>query len=74
MLLLVLPIYLLSAIPQNMEKFKSCIAMHKMVLNIRGDEFMEKRSMTALVSAFSRAYHSLYDTDKVFDDYLAKHI
>lgn len=57
-----------------MEKFKSCIAMHKMVLNIRGDEFMEKRSMTALVSAFSRAYHSLYDTDKVFDDYLAKHI
>lgn len=35
---------------------------------------MEKRSMTALVSAFSRAYHSLQNTEKIFDDYLAKDI
>lgn len=30
--------------------------------------------MTALVSAFSRAYHSIHNTEKVFDDYLAKDI
>lgn len=30
--------------------------------------------MTALVSAFSRAYHSIHNTEKVFDDYLAKEI
>ncbi|MBU3076075.1 class I SAM-dependent methyltransferase [Clostridium estertheticum] len=35
---------------------------------------MEQKSMTALISAFSRAYHSLQNTDKVFDDYLAKDI
>ncbi|NMB97801.1 MAG: class I SAM-dependent methyltransferase, partial [Clostridiaceae bacterium] len=35
---------------------------------------MEKRSMTALVSAFSRAYHSSENTVKIFDDYLAKDI
>lgn len=31
-----------------------------------------KASVTALVSAFSRAYHSQYDTPKIFDDYIAK--
>lgn len=41
---------------------------------IRGDNFMEKKSMTALVSAFSRAYHSTQNSEKVFDDYLAKKI
>ena len=30
--------------------------------------------MTALVSAFSRAYHSAQNKDKIFDDYLAKDI
>lgn len=35
---------------------------------------MEQKSMTALVSAFSRAYHSTQYTEKVFDDYLAKKI
>ncbi|MEC0279054.1 class I SAM-dependent methyltransferase [Bacillus halotolerans] len=29
-------------------------------------------SLTALISAFSRAYHSQYDTPKIFDDYIAK--
>lgn len=33
---------------------------------------MEQKSITALVSAFSRAYHSIHNTEKVFDDYLAK--
>ena len=41
---------------------------------IRGDNFMEQKSMTALVSAFSRAYHSTQNLEKVFDDYLAKKI
>lgn len=35
---------------------------------------MEQKSMTALISAFSRAYHSVQKTEKIFDDYLAKHI
>ncbi|GAA0180976.1 class I SAM-dependent methyltransferase [Clostridium sediminicola] len=35
---------------------------------------MDKKSMTALVSAFSRAYHSVENKEKVFDDYLAKDI
>ncbi|MBW9159113.1 class I SAM-dependent methyltransferase [Clostridium tagluense] len=34
----------------------------------------QKSSMTALVSAFSRAYHSVQNAEKVFDDYLAKDI
>ncbi|MEC2480118.1 class I SAM-dependent methyltransferase, partial [Bacillus cereus] len=29
-------------------------------------------SVTSLVSAFSRAYHSEFDNPKVFDDYIAK--
>jgi methyltransferase (TIGR00027 family) len=28
-------------------------------------------SITALISAFARAYHALYDTPKIFDDFLA---
>lgn len=35
---------------------------------------MEQKSMTALVSAFSRAYHSIQNSEKIFDDYLAKKI
>ncbi|MBW9150182.1 class I SAM-dependent methyltransferase [Clostridium sp. CM028] len=35
---------------------------------------MDQKSMTALISAFSRAYHSVQNTEKVFDDYLAKDI
>lgn len=31
-----------------------------------------KASMTAIVSAFGRAYHSLFDTPKIFDDFLAR--
>jgi len=31
-----------------------------------------KASMTALISAFGRAYHSLYDEPKIFDDFLAR--
>ncbi len=29
-------------------------------------------SVTSLVSAFSRAYHSEFDNPKIFDDYVAK--
>ena len=29
-------------------------------------------SVTSLVSAFSRAYHSEFDRPKIFDDYVAK--
>lgn len=29
-------------------------------------------SLTSLISAFSRAYHSKYDTPKIFDDFIAK--
>jgi methyltransferase (TIGR00027 family) len=32
---------------------------------------MEQKSMTALVSAFSRWYHSKHNDTKIFDDYLA---
>lgn len=35
---------------------------------------MEKNesSLTSLISAFGRAYHSQYDTPKIFDDFIAK--
>lgn len=35
---------------------------------------MKQKSMTALISAFSRAYHSVQNKEKVFDDYLANDI
>jgi methyltransferase (TIGR00027 family) len=35
---------------------------------------MEQKSMTALVSAFARAYHSKNKTVKVFDDFLAEKV
>lgn len=35
---------------------------------------MKQKSITALVSAFSRAYHSAQNSEKIFDDYLAKKI
>lgn len=35
---------------------------------------MEKKSMTALISAFARAYHSENSDVKVFDDYMAKNL
>lgn len=35
---------------------------------------MKKESMTALMSAFSRSYHSSYNKVKIFDDFLAKEI
>ncbi|HLR72114.1 MAG TPA: class I SAM-dependent methyltransferase [Pseudogracilibacillus sp.] len=31
-----------------------------------------KSSLTSLISAFGRAYHSKYDTPKIFDDFIAK--
>ncbi|MFD2045216.1 class I SAM-dependent methyltransferase [Ornithinibacillus salinisoli] len=31
-------------------------------------------SLTSLISAFGRAYHSKYDTPKIFDDFIAKDI
>lgn len=31
-------------------------------------------SLTSLISAFARAYHSQFDTPKIFDDYLAKQL
>ncbi len=31
-----------------------------------------KSSITSLISAFARAYHSQYDTPKIFDDFIAK--
>ncbi|HEX2946728.1 MAG TPA: class I SAM-dependent methyltransferase [Clostridia bacterium] len=33
---------------------------------------ISKGAITAIVTAFGRAYHSLYDEPKIFDDYLAK--
>ena len=33
---------------------------------------MEQKSMTALVSAFARAYHATNNDLKIFNDYLAK--
>lgn len=33
---------------------------------------ISKGSLTALISSFGRAYHSLYDEPKIFDDFLAK--
>lgn len=33
-----------------------------------------KASITALVSAFGRAYHALYDKPKIFNDYLARQL
>ncbi len=41
---------------------------------MRGDKYMNQKSMTALISAFSRAYHSTQNTVKIFDDYLAKNL
>lgn len=29
-------------------------------------------SLTSLISAFGRAYHSKYDAPKIFDDFIAK--
>jgi len=34
----------------------------------------DESSMTALVSAFARAYHSMYDEPKIFDDPLARRL
>lgn len=31
-------------------------------------------SLTSLISAFARAYHNKYDTPKIFDDFIAKHL
>ncbi len=31
-------------------------------------------SLTSLISAFGRAYHSQYDTPKIFDDYVAQEL
>lgn len=61
-------------ITQNGKKVKHCSIAMSVVYIIRGDNFMEQKSMTALVSAFSRAYHSVQNKEKVFDDYLAKDI
>jgi methyltransferase (TIGR00027 family) len=61
-------------ITQNGKKVKCCSIAMSVVYIIRGDNFMEQKSMTALVSAFSRAYHSVQNKEKVFDDYLAKDI
>ncbi len=33
-----------------------------------------KASITALISAFGRAYHAMHDDPKIFDDYLARHM
>jgi hypothetical protein len=34
---------IITAIPQNMENFKSCVVSNEMVLNIRGDKFNGKK-------------------------------
>lgn len=34
----------------------------------------QESSITSLVAAFSRAYHSQFDTPKIFDDYVAKEL
>lgn len=33
-----------------------------------------KSSLTSLISAFGRAYHSRFDTPKIFDDFIAKNL
>jgi O-methyltransferase involved in polyketide biosynthesis len=32
----------------------------------------DESSITSLISAFGRAYHSQFDTPKIFNDYIAK--
>ncbi len=40
-----------------------------------GDDCVKKNeSVTSLVSAFGRAYHSQFDTPKIFDDFIAKEL
>ncbi len=34
----------------------------------------QESSITSLIAAFSRAYHSQFDTPKIFDDYVAKEL
>ncbi len=34
----------------------------------------QESSITSLIAAFSRAYHSQFDTQKIFDDYLAQEL
>ncbi|MEJ9151937.1 class I SAM-dependent methyltransferase [Bacillus smithii] len=34
----------------------------------------DEPSLTAIISAFGRAYHSQYDTPKIFNDYIAKEL
>ena len=34
----------------------------------------QESSITSLVAAFSRAYHSQFDSPKIFDDYVAKEL
>ncbi|WP_223068702.1 class I SAM-dependent methyltransferase [Paenibacillus caui] len=34
----------------------------------------DKASLTSLISAFGRAYHSQFDTPKIFDDFIAKEL
>lgn len=42
---------------------------------MKGDDSVQKNeSVTSLVSAFCRAYHSQYDTPKIFEDYIAKEL
>lgn len=42
---------------------------------MKGDDCVQKNeSVTSLVSAFCRAYHSQYDTPKIFEDYIAKEL
>jgi O-methyltransferase involved in polyketide biosynthesis len=41
-------------------------------IKYRGDVYMEQKSMTALVSAFSRAYHSENNDVKIFNDSVAR--
>jgi len=35
---------------------------------------MEQKSMTALISAFSRAYHAEHNVVKIFDDNIARYL
>lgn len=34
----------------------------------------DESSVTSLISAFARSYHSQFDTPKIFNDYIAKEL
>lgn len=61
-------------LPQKLINVNTCNVSIDGVLNIRGDDNIQKRSMTAMVSAFARAYHSENNNVKIFNDIYAREL